>query len=57
MLVNTSMHINNVVKVYLSTNFDMKDLGEFDNIIGKKLNKSKSGISITLSHSIENILK
>ncbi|KAJ9562187.1 LOW QUALITY PROTEIN: hypothetical protein OSB04_007347 [Centaurea solstitialis] len=43
-------------KDYLSSNFKMKDLGEVDTILGIKVKRSESEISLNQSHYIEKIL-
>ncbi|KAJ9538889.1 hypothetical protein OSB04_031622 [Centaurea solstitialis] len=45
-----------MTKNYLSLNFKMKDLGEVDTILGIKVRRSESKISLGQSHYIENIL-
>lgn len=45
------------VKEYLSRNFDMKDLGVVDMILGMKVSKTPNGISLSLTHCIERMLK
>ena len=44
-------------KKFLSSNFDMKDLGEAEVILGIKIKRTKNSISISQSHYIEKILK
>jgi hypothetical protein len=43
-------------KKYLSSNFKMKDLGEVDTILGIKVKRNGSQISLSQSHYIEKIL-
>ena len=43
-------------KKYLSSNFKMKDLGEVDTILGIKVKRAGSQISLSQSHYIEKIL-
>jgi len=45
------------VKSLLSNNFDMKDLGEADVILGIKITRSDKGISLDQSHYVEKILR
>ena len=45
------------IKNYLSKNFDMKDLGEANVILGMRIFRSEKGIHMSLSHSIEKMLK
>jgi hypothetical protein len=40
-------------KVFLSKNFDMKDLGEADVILNIKLIKGEDGITLSQSHYVE----
>nr|GFA72174.1 zinc finger, CCHC-type [Tanacetum cinerariifolium] len=44
-------------KKFLSSRFSMKDMGEADVILGKKINRENKRIVITQSHYIEKILK
>jgi hypothetical protein len=43
-------------KVFLSKNFDMKDLGEADVILNIKLIKDEDGITLSQSHYVEKVL-
>ena len=51
------MKVIQETKIYLSDNFNMKDLGEADIVLGMKLKRVNNGITISLAHSIEKILK
>ncbi|KAL0556203.1 hypothetical protein IC582_004713 [Cucumis melo] len=53
----SNLHVINDVKSMLSVNFDMKDLGEADIILGIKITRTKNGISLDQSYYIEKILK
>ena len=44
-------------KKFLSSSFDMKDLGEAEVILGIRIKRGHNGISISQSHYIEKILK
>nr|KAJ0226392.1 hypothetical protein LSAT_V11C100008470 [Lactuca sativa] len=44
-------------KKFLSSSFEMKDLGEADVILGIRIKQGNNGISISQSHYIEKILK
>nr|KAJ0215013.1 hypothetical protein LSAT_V11C300117110 [Lactuca sativa] len=44
-------------KKFLSSSFDMKDMGEAEVILGIRIRKGNNGISISQSHYIEKILK
>jgi len=45
------------VKSFLSSNFDMKDLGPVDVILGIKLIKKNYDMILTQSHYVEKLLK
>ena len=53
----SNLHVVNIVKSVLCANFDMKDLGEANVILGIKITRSEKGISLDQSHYIEKILK
>ena len=57
LIFGTSLEIISSVKSFLSSKFEMKDLGEADVILGMKLIKSHEGIALFLSHSIEKNVK
>ncbi|KAI3731774.1 hypothetical protein L1987_62963 [Smallanthus sonchifolius] len=44
-------------KQLLSSNFEMKDMGEADVILGIRIKRSSDGITMTQSHYIEKVLK
>jgi len=46
-----------LTKLLLSSNFDMKDMGLADVILGIKIIKNENGLVLTQSHYIEKILK
>ncbi|GJS33884.1 zinc finger, CCHC-type containing protein [Tanacetum coccineum] len=46
----------NKTKEFLSSNFDMNDLGEAEVILGIRIKRGNNGISISQSHYIEKIL-
>ena len=56
LIFGTSIDEINDVKSFLSQNFDMKDLGEADVILNIKLIKGENGITLLLSHYVENVL-
>ena len=56
LILRTSHNAIQRVKDYLSQNFDMKDLGPADMILGMKISKTSNGISLSLTHSIERML-
>lgn len=45
-----------VTKIFLSSNFAMKDIGEANVIIGIKIMKDQEGITLSKSHYIDKIL-
>ena len=51
------MNFINDVKFLLSRNFDMKDLGCVDVILGIKLIKKNDGMILTQLHYVEKLLK
>jgi hypothetical protein len=57
LLFGTSLKIIQETKNYLSSKFDMKDLGEADIILGMKLKRTNNEIAINLTNSIEKMLK
>lgn len=57
LIFGTSMKLVNEGKAFLSSCFDMKDMGEAIVILGIKIIKSSNSISLTHSHYIEKLLK
>ena len=57
MIFGTNLELVKDVKTYLSKNFDMKNLGEANIILGMKLDRTSNGILLTQSSVIENMLK
>ena len=51
------MHVINDVKSFLSSNFDMKDLGPVNVILCIKLIKKDDGMILIQSHYVEKVLK
>ncbi|KAJ9566879.1 hypothetical protein OSB04_002845 [Centaurea solstitialis] len=56
LIINTDLEGIFETKKYLSSNFKMKDLGEVDTILGIKVKRTGSQISLSQSHYIEKIL-
>jgi len=56
LIFDTSLDAIQRAKDYLSQNFDMKDLGPADMILGMKISRTLNGIALSLSHSIEKML-
>ncbi|KAA0060459.1 hypothetical protein IC582_014232 [Cucumis melo] len=57
LIFGSNLHVINDVKSMLSVNFDMKDLGEADVILGIKITRTENGIFLDQSHYIEKTLK
>ena len=57
LIFGTNMELINNTKLFLSSHFEMKDLGEADIIPGVKIRKNENGLSLCQSHCIEKILK
>jgi hypothetical protein len=56
LILRTNISVINDVKSFLSQHFDMKDLGEAEDILNIKLIKDESGITLEQSLYVENIL-
>ena len=57
LIFGPNMDIINVAKMLLKNNFDMKDLGEANVILGMKISRTSNGIFVDQSHYIEKFLK
>ena len=57
LIFGTSLYVIETTKALLNRNFDMKDLGQANVILGMKITKSIDGIMLDQSHYIEKILK
>ncbi|KAK4404061.1 Retrovirus-related Pol polyprotein from transposon TNT 1-94 [Sesamum angolense] len=57
LIFGSNLQVINETKKFLSSQFDMKDLGEADVILGVKIRKTENGFSLCQSHYIEKILK
>lgn len=55
-IFRSNIDVMNVVKSLLCNNFDMKDLGEVNWILGIKITRSEKGIYSDQSHYVEKIL-
>ena len=51
------MDIINAAKMLLKNDFDMKDLGEANVILGMKISRTSNGIFVDQSHYLKKILK
>ncbi|WVZ83655.1 hypothetical protein U9M48_030782 [Paspalum notatum var. saurae] len=56
LIFGTDIGVINEVKSFLSTKFDMKDLGEADVILNIKLIKDESEITLSQTHNVEKVL-
>ncbi|WVZ53539.1 hypothetical protein U9M48_004466 [Paspalum notatum var. saurae] len=56
LIFGTDIDVINEIKSFLSTKFDMKDLGEADMILNIKLIKDESGITLSQTHYVEKVL-
>ena len=57
LIFRSNLHVINDVKSMLSANFNLKELGEADVILGIKITGTENGISLDQSHNIEKIVK
>ena len=57
LIFETNMDLIKDTKLFLSSHFEMKDLGETDIILGVKIRKDENGLSLCQSHYVENLLK
>lgn len=57
LICGTSMDVILDTKNFLSSVFDMKDLGEADVILGIKLRKTQHGFSLSQSHYVDKLLR
>lgn len=57
LIFGTNLEVINNTKLFLSSQFEMKDLGEVDVILGVKIRKTENGFSLCQSHYIEKMLK
>jgi hypothetical protein len=55
--LGTNIDVVNETKHFLSSKFDMKDLGEADLILRIKLTKLKKGYRMSQEHFVEKILR
>ena len=53
----TSLFVVNETKKFLTSNFDIKDMGEVKVILGIKVIRHASGIFLSQEHFVEKILK
>ena len=56
LIFGTNIDVINTTKIFLKNNFDIKNLGEANVILGMKITRISNGIFIDQSHYIEKIL-
>ena len=57
LIFGTSMNVINETKNFLASNFDMKDMGEANVILGIKIVRCDDGLILSQEHYIEKFLK
>ena len=57
LIFGTDLDRVNETKQFLSSNFEMKDMGEADVILGVKIKRTPNGICLNQSHYVEKLLK
>ena len=57
LIFDTSLSIFNITKLFLSTNFNIKDLGEVNMILEVKIIRSEDSIMLSQEHYVERLLK
>ena len=57
LILGTDMDVVKSTKDLSSSNFDMKDHGEVDVILGIKIIRNNEGITLSQSHYVEKVLK
>ena len=57
LIFGTHIDAINETKRFLSSQFEMKDMGETDVILGVKVTKTSNGFSLSQSHYVEKVLK
>ena len=57
LIFGPNVNVINETKNFLSSKFEMKDLGEADVILGVKIKRNANGFSLFQSHYIEKMLK
>ena len=57
LLFGTSLQIVVETKNFLSSKFDMKNLGEVEVILGIKISRTLNGLNLSQGHYVEKILR
>ncbi|KAM7466339.1 hypothetical protein LguiB_013901 [Lonicera macranthoides] len=57
LIMGTSLYVVNETKKFLTSNFDMKNMGEADVILGIKIIKTCDGLILSQEHYVDKILK
>lgn len=57
LIFETDLEVINTTKKFLSSSFDMKDMGEADVIHSMRIKRYNDGLILTQSHYVEKILR
>lgn len=57
LIFGINLEVVNNTKLFLSSNFDMKDMGEADVILGIKITRNSESIMLSQEHYIKRMLK
>lgn len=57
LIFGTDIEVIELTKKFLSSSFDMKDMGEADVILGIRIKRCNGGLVLTQSHYIEKVLR
>src|ERR1044072_7668805 len=57
LIFGTSLKVVIEIKQFLSSKFEMKDLGEVDVILGIKIQRKENGFSLSQAHYVEKLLR
>jgi len=57
LILGKTLEIIVETKKFLSSHFEMKDLGEDDVILGVKVSRTPNGISLSQSHYVKKVLE
>ena len=57
LIFGSNIHVIKGTQIFLSSNFDIKDLGPVDVILGIKLIRNGGSIALTQSHYVDKLLK
>ena len=57
LIIGSNTEMIRITKQFLSSRFDMKDMGAADVILGVKISKTSEGLVLSQSHYIEKVLE